>query len=408
MAAIDRVKSLMSSKKVRGILHDVRAFLRFAIVHHESSRRQKDFDGLAAGLSEDYEARKSMYAMQLHSGGPALSSGGLWTHLAVSRLPFCQQTDQCPRCGQVETTMHRLWECRYNADLRLSLDRLCPGNVYPSGLPSCLARCGLIPADLTTRYGVELSQAYIIQEYLLAVNAVATQIFTDALSGKELRFAFSECKHLPTDAIFGVALPPLKRKKYVIDLGMVRSGSSSSGRTSFVPPAQPTAAEFTPSDLFVLSCDGSARADASGWGFTVAGTALAGVLDYCGPIVIDHTADAFIGAFVHTNNVGELAVVFYALSWIRCSDLEGPFVLEYDSEYAAGSVRRLLRTRTNLSLVLKARAIFDQVANKVIWRKVKAHSGLFLNERADCLANCGASGIVCGLPDIIRWAGFYT
>ena len=405
MAAIDRGKGLMNSRRVRGILHDVRAFLRFAVVHHEAIRRPKDFDGLQAGLSEDYDARKSMFALQLHSGGPALSIGGLWTHLGVSRLPYCLQTDQCPRCGTVETTMHRLWECRFNAELRSSLDSLCPGNVFPDGLPSCLARCGLIPADITSRYGVELSQAYIIQEYLLAVNAVATQVFTDARSGKELRFALAECKHLPSDAIFGVALPPLQKKRPVV-VSIHQPPIARSGRPVFVLPAQPSAFEFTPTEPWVLSCDGSARADSSGWGFTVAGTALTSILDFCGPTAIDPCTATFIGASGHTNNVGELAALYFALCWILCTDHEGPFVLEFDSEYAAGSIRRFLRTRTNLTLVINARAIYDQVANKVIWKKVKAHTGLFLNERADLLANCGASGIVCGLPDVIRWAGF--
>ena len=408
-ASIGAVKNLMGSKKIQSILHEARAFFRYAVVHQEYIRRPKDFGGLDVGLSEDYAARKSMYAMQLHSGGPALSTGGLWTHLAVSRLPFCQQTDQCPRCGMVETTMHRLWDCRHNFDLRQNLDRMCPGNHFPSGLPDCLARCGRILANIVTRYGVALFQAYHIQEYLLAVNAIAIQNFADARAGKDLRFIITECKQLPADAIFGVALPPLKRSRPGQDTllrGLAGGAAFGAGRPSLSLPAQPAAADFTPTEPMVLSCDGSARSDSSGWGFTVAGAALSLVNDFCGLIILVHTAGVFIGATTHTNNVGELSAMLFALSWIHCSDFAGPFVLEYDSEYAAGSIRRLLWTRSNLTLVINARAIYDQVADKVVWRKVRAHSGFFFNERADRLANCGASGIYCGYTDVVRWVGY--
>ena len=171
-------------------------------------------------------------------------------------------------------------------------------------------------------------------------------------------------------------------------------------------PAQPTVVEFTPTEPMVLSCDGSASSDSSGWGFTVAGSAIPQVYDFCGPTALDHTAGDFICAIMHTNTVGELSALFFALSWIRSSHYPGPLVVEYDSEYAAGGIRRLLWTRSNLTLVINARAIYDQVASKVIRRKVKAHIGLFLNKRAGRLANCGANGICCGHADIVRLAGF--
>ena len=79
-------------------------------------------------------------------------------------------------------------------------------------------------------------------------------------------------------------------------------------------------------------------------------------------------------------------------------------VIEFDSEYAADVIRRLARARSNLRPVLKARHIFDQVAHNLVWRKVESHTHQFLNERADMLANCGASGIASGLAETRRWA----
>ena len=78
-----------------------------------------------------------------------MATVGIWTQLAITRIAFHQHTDICPRCGlEVETTMHRLWDCIANAAFRGKLDAAAPGNQFPVGLPPCLSRCGLIPAGL--------------------------------------------------------------------------------------------------------------------------------------------------------------------------------------------------------------------------------------------------------------------
>ena len=79
-------------------------------------------------------------------------------------------------------------------------------------------------------------------------------------------------------------------------------------------------------------------------------------------------------------------------------------IIEYDSEYAAGVIQRRTRARQNLRLVLRARHIYDQISSFIEWRKVESHTGQFLNERADHLANCGANGMCGGLPDATRGA----
>ena len=81
-------------------------------------------------------------------------------------------------------------------------------------------------------------------------------------------------------------------------------------------------------------------------------------------------------------------------------------MVEYDSAYAAGVAQRHIRARANLQLVLRLRHIFDQVAGRVVFRKVESHTGQFLNERADHLADCGASGILRDPANVYRWASF--
>ena len=71
-------------------------------------------------------------------------------------------------------------------------------------------------------------------------------------------------------------------------------------------------------------------------------------------------------------------------------------ILEYDSAYAAGITRKLLRPKCSLRLALACRAALDEVAAKVTWRKAKSHTGLFLNDRADALAKCGVGGLYVG------------
>ena len=64
-------------------------------VRSEAQRRPKDFHGLECGLAQSRTLREATYAMNLHAGGPALATGGIWTALApmavypVSALWMC-------------------------------------------------------------------------------------------------------------------------------------------------------------------------------------------------------------------------------------------------------------------------------------------------------------------------------
>ena len=201
---------------------------------------------------------------------------------------------------------------------------------------------------------------------------------------------------------------PLKNILFPLPLG--EDLRQASVRTSFLSSRPHAIFENT---LSVLSCDGSATTgpniDVSGWGFTVASSSSAALRDYCGPTVLDPNAPGYIGADHHSNNIGELSALYFALSWVRdhvaSSPSSPPIIIEYDSEYAAGVAQRHARGRTNLRLVLRVRHIFDLVARYVVFRKVESHTGQYLNERADHLAECGANGILCGPADVHRWAG---
>ena len=127
-------------------------------------------------------------------------------------------------------------------------------------------------------------------------------------------------------------------------------------------------------------------------------------MDFCGPTILDPASPCFVGATLHSNNVGEILALIHALAWFSRSKLDCTCILEYDSEYAALSVQRLYRGKANVRLVLTARNLYDSVAHKIVWRKVESHTGQFLNERADHLAELGANGIFCGRADIEQWS----
>eukprot|EP00959_Pyramimonas_sp_CCMP1952_P373983 7832397-Pyramimonas_sp.AAC.1 len=98
-------------------------------------------------------------------------------------MPLSDSDGFCPRCGsEAETTMHRLWDCTCNAAERAHLDDMVPGNIFPVHLPACLARCGLVPANLPEN--VSLADTTAVSPYLLRVNAITTQALADRRAGR--------------------------------------------------------------------------------------------------------------------------------------------------------------------------------------------------------------------------------
>ena len=104
------VKSAMRRSRILRIMHNCRSFLRYAITAAEAYRRPKHFAGLEAGLEDGpHPVREAMFAMLLAQAGPAFATGGVWTQLAISKLPTATCSNLCPRCNLApETIMHRL------------------------------------------------------------------------------------------------------------------------------------------------------------------------------------------------------------------------------------------------------------------------------------------------------------
>ena len=403
--------SLRKTLKVDMRLHELRTFLRSAIAMSECSRRPKDFAGLERGLSENFQARECMYAAQLHFGGPALASAGLWTSLNISKIPLHNHDSVCVRCGNDdESTFHRLWLCPHNAHERSKLDLAVPGNSFPDGLPPCLARCGLIPEDFASKWHLSCEHAISVVNYLLAVNAIATLALADGRLGKEIRLHIDQPRALPVSAIYSAALPPLKRMKPGVETGVPRVSRYISAHL----PPQPSLSEFCPLEQLVISCDGSYRLQSgcSGWGFTIASTLWRCLRDFCGPTVLVPNDPCFLGASRHSNNVGEVTSIFLALCWLFNFEKAPPasfsrlipVVIEFDSQYAFDVISRRSRVSVNIALVLNARHIYDKVRHLVSWRKVSSHTNLYLNDRADHLAKCGAEGIYAGYSSVMEWA----
>ena len=193
--------------------------------------------------------------------------------------------------------MHRLWHCVANVPFRRSLDDNCPGNCFPIGLPPCLARCGLIPANFEQRFGFSFCDVQAVLDYLSAVNESATLAISNSRSGKPIVLEPGARRRLEKDEIYNVALPPLKRIKRV---SSIRLEGVSSDLGALVLPPQPSGLDWMPSVGSVLSCDGSCTGSDSGWGFTVARTASARLIDCCGPTVLDGLSTSFIDATQHS------------------------------------------------------------------------------------------------------------
>ena len=94
----------------------------------------------------------------------SLLTGGTWRGSVLHAAGLAPDS-VCARCGQLgETLQHRLWDCPRNSSIRDAY----LGDIDLPELPTCLRRCGLIPASFEVGLGRK------IIEYLVAVNSFAT------------------------------------------------------------------------------------------------------------------------------------------------------------------------------------------------------------------------------------------
>jgi ribonuclease HI len=354
--------------------------------------------------------------------------GGVWTKLKGSFLPNSDGDPTCPRCLlEPETLEHRLWSCSANAPFREWLhSNLSSPNVIDN-LPPCTRRCGLFSRDSCAL----ISDVIAIQSYLAGVNCHATDACIAFRQGMTCPSpAPLEPRRLDPSKIYDVALPPLKRRKVpsialAVDLAAgdpapvdscfpQLDGSASASfpvsiRREKIPPDTLGLAGVSFDDPsqgdIVVSVDGSClQVDdtlTSGWGFTALTAESSMLIDVSGPVVLAPLDLLYVGASRHTNNVGELTALVFALRWIASLVCRRIRIL-YDSEYAASLTRRLWRPSSNFSLVLAAREALDVLTAREIsidWIHLDSHTGHVLNERADVLAKFGARhGLRCSLP----------
>lgn len=124
-----------------------------------------------------------------------------------------------------------------------------------------------------------------------------------------------------------------------------------------------------------------------------------------GPVILNRDQDGYLGAEVTSNNTAELCAIGEALRWILRShelfdicDEVFDFKICYDSEYAAKSVIGEFNGKKNVRLIHNVRALLRKVRGistkvKVSFEHVKGHSKNTWNDKADALANLGATGV---------------
>ena len=149
------------------------------------------------------------------------------------------------------------------------------------------------------------------------------------------------------------------------------------------------------------------------------------LVELFGPVVTDSKSPFFMGASRHTNNTGELTAFGEAIIWLMsnwnqlCESTSTPLkniVFHSDSDYAINAIIGTYRGSTNADLyshiqkLLREFKLSLQSSNfvrndlpharilipTISIRKVKAHSGIKGNEKADNLAELGQNK-VCSL-----------
>lgn len=162
----------------------------------------------------------------------------------------------------------------------------------------------------------------------------------------------------------------------------------------------------------------------AGWGALILSNKDEIVDEIYAPVELRPTSSDYMGASVGSNNTAELTAIGEALKWVRdssenafcacgkktCVCPQATISIRYDSEYAAKSVTGAFNGEKNKQLYTNIREIYKSVQSGGVCRdgqhagqrrkpvnikfeKVKGHSGDIWNDKADNLANRGASGL---------------
>ena len=188
-----------------------------------------------------------------------------------------------------------------------------------------MGRCGLIPKYVCALARFSQDTLVASTQYLVKVNAVATQAIVDERCGKPISLRLTSPIALETSALCDSALPVIGKPPR-LRLVVAHDNDNIS------LPAPASIDGYAAYDCTTIATDGSADLDsASGWGFTIWRPDLRVVLDFCGPTELDCAARFFLGARRHTNNVGEVAALLLALRWVKANTVRRATIL-YDSE----------------------------------------------------------------------------
>jgi len=128
----------------------------------------------------------------------------------------------------------------------------------------------------------------------------------------------------------------------------------------------------------------------AGWGFVAMDTHVRH--EAAGAVLTNPNDPRWLGAYVGSNNTGELTAILEAAVWAHHTPNVVSVDFRYDSEYAANLADENWHPSSNSLLVASVRAAIRQLKMRVTvtFTHVKAHSGDLWNERVDALAKYGS------------------
>ena len=402
---------------VQKILHDLRVFLRVAVASAEAVRLPYSYDGLQGGWNEQQEIRRSTYALRFLPSGPALLSGAIWTKWLAHQAGY-SDSPTCDRCAQEsESPGHRLWRCPDNHFFHNWLQRELGDdtNIDLSTLPNTFKRCGIVPHDCSIPHNC----VQLVQRYMVSVNHYADQYNANVRSGKpppppERSLVSDEEYEIAMKRVRMLAIPPIGKARPVPDSSnRVPRNLSPSQKWQLFCERQRADFRLQPNVLQIYFDGSSTRStdddtpDVAGYGVSVLQPS-GSIYDVCAPVCLDTTSEQWWGADKLTNNTAELsgaiAALLYAANQCRRAPDGAPvdansitkIIIHYDSSYAYNVSVGTWRVRSNFRLARRARSAYQALGlittASIQWIHVDSHSGDYLNDRADALADYGAAG----------------
>jgi ribonuclease HI len=106
-----------------------------------------------------------------------------------------------------------------------------------------------------------------------------------------------------------------------------------------------------------------------------------------GVVIVDGTKRKELSQYLGqgTNNIAELTAIERALTALRAADRHRPIRLHTDSSYSIGVLTKGWKAKANQQLIARIRALTSEF-EQLVFVKVRGHSGILENERADELA----------------------